>query len=146
MSTNPLIGRVLTKVEIAGDKEAIRFTLADGEVIARCDADCCSHTWVESIEKTAMLPAMVLSVEPVGLPEWENDTDPQIREEWNSDGELERYYGCKITTDRGVLIIDYRNASNGYYGGSLAWPDDSFYGGVYGQQTAGEGGDWTEVV
>lgn len=144
MRTNPLIGRVLTKIEIAGDKEAIRFTLADGEVIARCDADCCSSTWVESIEKTAMLPATVLSAEPLGLPEWEDDANPEIRAEWNGAGELVRYYGCKITTDRGVLIIDYRNASNGYYGGSLTWPGN-YHGGVGWRQAAGGAGEWTEV-
>ena len=29
------------------------------------------------------------------------------------------YYGLKITTDNGRAVIDYRNSSNGYYGGSL---------------------------
>lgn len=30
-----------------------------------------------------------------------------------------RYYGLKITTDKGRAVIDYRNDSNGYYGGNL---------------------------
>lgn len=29
------------------------------------------------------------------------------------------YYGLKITTEKGRAVIDYRNDSNGYYGGSL---------------------------
>lgn len=29
------------------------------------------------------------------------------------------YYGMKITTEKGRCVIDYRNSSNGYYGGSL---------------------------
>ena len=27
------------------------------------------------------------------------------------------YYGVKITTTRGIAVIDFRNDSNGYYGG-----------------------------
>lgn len=120
MNTNPLVGRTLVKVEITEDRESLRFTLTDGAVIARTDADCCSRTWVEAIEDTAKLPAAVLSVEDVGgVDDW-GDIG-QLREEW-IDGELVRFYGCKITTDHGCLIIDYRNESNGYYGGSLAWP------------------------
>ena len=49
----------------------------------------------------------------------------------------------KITTDRGHIIVDYRNESNGYYGGSLSWPDDHFYGGVYGQNDSSIA--WQEV-
>ena len=50
-------------------------------------------------------------------------------------------YGLKITTDKGDLVIDYRNSSNGYYGGNLSWPDDGyFYGGVHGQNVSNE--DW----
>jgi len=29
------------------------------------------------------------------------------------------YYGLKITTEKGRAMIDYRNDSNGYYGGWL---------------------------
>ena len=32
------------------------------------------------------------------------------------------FYGLSIKTDKGEIVIDYRNSSNGYYGGSLCWP------------------------
>lgn len=35
--------------------------------------------------------------------------------------------GFKVTTDKGVIVIDYRNASNGYYGGSLSWPGEATF-------------------
>jgi hypothetical protein len=126
---NVLVGRVLTGVQIAEDKEALRFLTDGGEVIARCDADCCSHTWVESVDLPARgFPALVPSVENIEL---NADKDTQ-------DGELQ-FYGCKIATDKGDIIIDYRNESNGYYGGSLSWPpDEHFYGGVYGQNVSNE--------
>lgn len=30
-----------------------------------------------------------------------------------------KYYGLKITTDKGRAVIDFRNDSNGYYGGTI---------------------------
>lgn len=30
-----------------------------------------------------------------------------------------RYYGLRIVTDKGRAVIDFRNNSNGYYGGSI---------------------------
>lgn len=124
---NALVGKKLASIQISSDREALRFICEDGEVIARCDADCCSHTWVEAIENSASLPAVVVSVEDIDL---NTDADDQA-------GEL-AFYGCKITTDRGHIVIDYRNESNGYYGGNLVWPDESFYGGVYGQNVSNE--------
>lgn len=53
------------------------------------------------------------------------------------------YYGCKITTGKGYALIDYRNSSNGYYGGSLSWPDDHHYGGVSGQNNSNE--EWRRI-
>lgn len=99
--------------------------------MARCDADCCSHTWIESIELPINgLPANVISVDDTSY-------------ESSDDGELKKY-GLKIKTDKGTIELDYRNESNGYYGGSLAWPDEEyFYGGVYGQNVSNE--DWKEV-
>ena len=40
-----------------------------------------------------------------------------------------QYYGAKITTNKGDMVIDYRNDSNGYYGGDIVWPGEGFYGG-----------------
>lgn len=60
------------------------------------------------------------------------------------DDECIKYYGFKITTSKGHIIIDYRNSSNGYYGGSLEWPDtDYFYGGVYRQNVSTQ--KWIDV-
>lgn len=48
-----------------------------------------------------------------------------------------QFYGFKIQTQKGDVVIEYRNSSNGYYGGNLAWNDDDyFYGGVFGQNNS----------
>lgn len=124
---NPLIGKQLLAIDIADDREALRFVTSDEEIIVRCDADCCSHTWIEHIELPALgLPATVAAVENLVL------SDPQ----WDSSDNYIQFYGCKITTDKGELVVDYRNSSNGYYGGSLDWSYANFYGGVFGQNVS----------
>lgn len=137
MKTNPIIGKTITALEIAEDKQALRFVLADNaECIVNADGDCCSYTWIEHIELPALgFPALVVSVEDIAMPDL---------------GEMEgrdvvAYYGCKIVTDRGEIIIDFRNDSNGYYGGDLSWPDDTYYyGGVFGQNKSNH--QWQPVT
>lgn len=122
-----LIGRTITAVELASDKKAIRFCTDEGDVVARADGDCCSSTWIEHVELPT-LPAKVSAVEAVPMP------DPEQKDEY--DEYVVVSYGFKITTDKGYLDIEYRNESNGYYGGELSWPGDYFYGGVYGQNVS----------
>lgn len=135
MKKHILEGKTILDIKIADDKEAIKFITDEGDVICKVDADCCSHTWVENIELPAGgFPAKVLSAEDVNMP------DLGSPEEYD----VIAYYGFKITTDKGEILIDYRNSSNGYYGGNLSWPDDGyFYGGVYGQNISKE--NWVEV-
>ena len=69
MYPEALVGKTLTKVELASDKEAIRFTVDGETVVAKCDADCCSHTWIESVEMPAGgLPARITGIGDLDLP------------------------------------------------------------------------------
>lgn len=128
-----LVGKTLAKVELASDKKAIRFTVDGETVVAKCDADCCSDTWIESVEMPAGgLPAKIIGIGDLDLP-------PAAE----SGGDVVEFYGLKLITDKGDLVLDYRNSSNGYYGGNLSWPGEYFYGGVYGQNDSNE--DWQPV-
>lgn len=129
--TNLLINKNIVDVKIADDKEAMLFVTDSGEnLVVRVDADCCSHTWIESVEMPALgLPFTILSCEDLDMG----------KEAEDDGGDYIQFYGAKIITTKGELIIDYRNSSNGYYGGNVVWPGDGrFYGGVYGQQVANE--------
>ena len=132
---NILIGKTITGLKIAKDKAALLFSTTDGDIKVLCDADCCSFTWVEHIEMPALgLPATVIKAEDLEMPDLGDMPECDVV----------AYYGFKITTDKGELVIDYRNDSNGYYGGNLSWPnDDYFYGGVYGQAVSKE--VWKDV-
>lgn len=134
---NLLIGKNIVDVKVASDNESMLFVTDQGDkFVARVDADCCSHTWIESIEMPALgLPFTIIACD---------DLDMNKEPLENEDYECLQFYGAKITTDRGDLVIDYRNSSNGYYGGSICWPvDDHFYGGVYNQNVSNE--DWVKV-
>jgi hypothetical protein len=129
-----LVGRILKGVKLADDKQAILFQTDKGDIRVDVDADCCSHTWIESVELPALgFPSKVISVANLDMPDL-----------GNLEGcDVVAYYGCKIVTDGGEIIIDYRNDSNGYYGGDLSWPNDYFYGGVFGQNVSAN--KWVDI-
>jgi hypothetical protein len=116
MRQNPLIGKKLLKVFLSEDKETIKFEVEENyPIYAVTDADCCSSTWVEDIESPShVLGGIVTAVEDLEL-----DQDPVEDDEY----EHLQFYGTKIVTDKGSFVIDYRNESNGYYGGSLDFPE-----------------------
>lgn len=77
-------------------------------------AECCSHTWIESLDAPGNLRGKVLSIEEIDMPNL-GDIPTVGRPEV----ERVKYYGLRIVTENGHCVIDYRNDSNGYYGGSL---------------------------
>lgn len=122
-----LVGKTLSMVELAADKKAIRFTVDGEPVIARCEGDCCSVTWIESVDMPAGgLPAKIIEAQDLEFPSQDRD------------GDLIQFYGLKLITDKGDLVLDYRNESNGYYGGNLSWPGEHHYDGVFGQNESKE--------
>jgi hypothetical protein len=133
---NPLIGKTIDKVFLAKDKGAIRFVLDNGtDIIARADGDCCSRSWIENVENAEAL---------IGKPVIEATDVDLDKEDGEIDYEVIRYYGFNISTLGGTCKIDYRNSSNGYYGGNLSWgEDDYFYGGVFGQNKSAE--EWEDI-
>lgn len=133
---NQLIGKNIVDVKVAADKEAMLFVTDDNQqLVVRVDADCCSHTWIESVEMPALgLPFTIISCENLDMPDLGDIPGC----------DFVQYYGAKIITDKGDMVIDYRNDSNGYYGGSIVWPGDNyFYGGVYGQNDSDM--DWQGI-
>lgn len=130
-----LFSKTIVTIFLAEDRKSIKFLLDGGEeIIARCDADCCSHTWIEDIfNPEAAIGCPVLKTEDIELPEeWREETKT------NNDEEEMQYYGFALETVNGRCVIAYRNSSNGYYGGSLCWEKEYFYGGVHKQNFSNE--------
>lgn len=136
---NALIGKTIKEMKIAEDKEALLFILDDGELQAKVDGDCCSQSWIENVELPVNgFPATVLSAEEIPMPDL-----------GNGDAARRQYYGYKLVTDKGDIVIDYRNDSNGHYGGSIWFPDADhkaynwYYGGVRRQNVSNE--KWQDI-
>ena len=133
-----LVGKTITGLKLAADKEAMLFETTDGPIVAKVDGDCCSHSWIEGVELPALgFPCVVVSMGDLEMPNGAPTKTDFYEEEMT-------YYGYKIVTDRGEIVIDYRNSSNGYYGGSIHWPDDGYYnGGVHGQNVSKN--EWQDI-
>ena len=124
-----LTGKTIKNIRVADDCKAVLFICDDGDHIAKTDGDCCSNSWVQDITLPDEFPFKVIAGEDIPMPNASSHSD--------FDDELIQCYGYKIKTDKGDIVIEYRNASNGYYGGDLSWPDDEyFYGGVFGQNVS----------
>lgn len=136
MNRNPLIGKTISALWIAKDKHAIKFDI-DGSkpIIVRTEGECCSVTWIENVDLPEnCVGSAVVEVSDIKMP------DAQI----DNEHDCLRFYGTKIVTGKGETKIDYRNSSNGYYGGGLIWPDERFCGGVYDQNVSSE--DWVRLA
>ncbi len=106
-----VVGLRVTGAELPND-ETLVLTCADGTqhryVVS---GDCCSASWIEHLEVPALPPegAEVLSVESVDMPA---RTDGKLEDEM-------QFYECRFKTTAGDIVAEFRNSSNGYYGGSI---------------------------
>lgn len=98
-----------------------------GNFNSEVEGTCCSHTWIENVEFPSFVPWIIKNLENIEDPEVEtpckeNDKSCNCNSDTEYGHEYIQYYGYRITTERGEhLEIDFRNDSNGYYGGYLYW-------------------------
>jgi len=113
---NELVGRLVTAMfqDMPSDPETLRFCTDEGDMAFDTTSECCSRSWFSHIDGIdALLGHRVTSVEDRGVHEdKEDDTDYCVQ-----------VYGYMITTDAGRTLIEFRNASNGYYGGDCVRRD-----------------------
>lgn len=87
------------------------------------EGDCCSTSWFESIiEQNSLVGHTIISVENLDL---DNPANGKTCEKCGADHNEKKphdelkFYGFALNTNLGRCIIDYRNDSNGYYGGEV---------------------------
>jgi hypothetical protein len=92
------------------NRDTITFHCDNGDYVYVADGDCCSTTYIDTVEGPKA--GRVLEVQE---PEW---NDP-VRSSQTEDGETKFYKTTLVLEGQGHLDVEYRNESNGYYGGSL---------------------------
>lgn len=107
-----LVGKVITKLLIGPGEHSLVFETDHGDVIWEAEGDCCSESWFSDIlGHMFLIHGKVSQVSTLDLPDWVNTDDGRGRQE------CDQAYGIKITTDKGIGEVIFRNSSNGYYGG-----------------------------
>ena len=112
-----LIGMIIDEVKLGADKETLSIRFMGG-IVATWETygDCCSSTWIEDLT----IPAGA-----IGSPITYVNDEGQVGSDEDEAGLLQ-YYKTVIGTLAGQIIVEYRNSSNGYYGGSLDGPELSY--------------------
>ena len=117
-------GKELLSVDIAANKESVTFRFMDGTSQSfQVEGDCCSRSWIEHLE----LPCDVRGLVIEGFHEDYMDAtgDDKYNPPTPDDEYSHRMHDClkvyssKFVTSKGAIVLEYRNSSNGYYGGSL---------------------------
>jgi len=103
---------------VYSDKERILFRTSNEDFLYQSEAECCSETWIEDIS----FPELLINEEIVGVSKCEF---PEKIDD-SRENHVIKTYGWALKTFKGVCDIEFRNASNGYYGGSLELVKDKY--------------------
>ncbi len=123
-----MIGRTLASVALSSNKAQIVITFTDGaRQTFGVEGDCCSSSWIEHLEApNDVNGATVLAIEDGGSVDATNDDKLNPKrppmydgDDNNREHECLLVYSTTFRTTRGDIVLEYRNSSNGYYGGSL---------------------------
>ena len=122
MDFSNMLNKPLQNVKLFRDKERITFHFQDGSHRSfGVEGDCCSQSWIEHLETpNDLVGAIITSVEDgKGIP-WDGHICPEEVDYSHTCGhDYLQVYNTRFFTNRGTIVLEYRNDSNGYYGGYL---------------------------
>jgi len=120
-NTAVLVGKKLRSVKLSEDNDKITFTLSDGTTHSfGVEGDCCSSSWIEHFEvPKGLRGATVLSVNDVDMEPHDGHSCEDGASGKPCGHDCLSVYHTQFRTDKGDIVLEYRNDSNGYYGGYL---------------------------
>jgi hypothetical protein len=129
-----IVGKVLDHLGVADDQSSITFFFTNAETIKyNAVGGCCSNTWIEHLELPSDLKgATIIAVEHLDDPVlWDGHKCERKPDGYSNecDHDCLTVMQTLVRTDRGTISIEYRNNSNGYYGGALE-RDGGHYEGI----------------
>lgn len=104
----------LKSVTLDAEKEVITFSFNSLEAVPDIrfgvEGDCCSHSWIEHLEAPESVEGRtVVAVDDCAMDRSDDD-----------EYEVTQVYQTVFRLDNGDSIkVEYRNTSNGYYGGYM---------------------------
>ncbi len=109
----PLMGRRIEAIRIDGDDQHyLTFDTDAGAMHLEALGDCCSESWFYHVLGVkALLGHTITDIEIV-----KDDAEPP---DTFSRQDYDRIYGVNFRTTGGMVDVEFRNSSNGYYGGWL---------------------------
>ncbi len=108
------IGATLNSVVIGRENVVLKTDL--GELRLFADGDCCSYSWFESVESDAE-GGQITEIDLYGG-FGSDPVDVTAEETQHRDDQVLAYFPL-VKTTKGRVVMEMRNASNGYYGGSI---------------------------
>ena len=109
-----LIGKTILSYTLEDGGTKLTFITDKGKIVYETEGECCSYSWFSDIEGIDnLLGESVNSV--TERQEW-NEEETKKAEAQGDYGVL-YLYGYLIRTVKGTCDIEFRNDSNGYYGG-----------------------------
>lgn len=112
--------QIIKKVELGDEDTSIVFTTdKDKEIVFYADGDCCSFSWFAHISGIKNILGHTIT-------KIDDSKYLTPQEEAEKDGSYESLavYGYDLHSDIGICTIEFRNESNGYYGGSVYHADN----------------------
>jgi len=116
-----LIGEIPVDIALSPSKLSLGIACASGKIVVyEATGDCCSHSWFESIYgETQVLGSPVTGIRAVNIDLLSVYGMKHNNECEENDSGIISYYAYEIATNQGKCLIDFRNSSNGYYGGQM---------------------------
>jgi hypothetical protein len=113
--------QTISAIYIDEDSQYLVFIAKWGEPywVYHASAECCSRSWFESINN----PENLLCEEIIDIeekPDSETNGESCDRHDY-----FATVYGYTLKTNKGYTDIEFRNSSNGYYGGSCEFVPDA---------------------
>lgn len=111
-----LIGKAIGTVGLSEDGSEFQITFQDGSVKSYAvEGDCCSRSWIEHLEAPHDLAGAVL----LGIEDSDSITSDHDAHDEENGGDSIQVYNTRFRTSKGDIVLEFRNSSNGYYGGWL---------------------------
>ena len=114
-----LVGKTIVKIEIDKEEQAyLRFTDDhEKQYTFIAEGDCCSESWFYHVLGVdTLLGNEITGGQSVEMGEID---DGKTRQEYDE------LYKITLITNKGMSDIEFRNSSNGYYGGWLSYLEDN---------------------